>query len=280
MDDVLNKSKEELEKHSFLPIDNCFSHISFGGCNRNIYGGTPAEMLHAVLLGLCEYISEGIDLIFTPMCIEMISQVIVGIYRDSKRQSERDLPNIGPFKNGLNSIKSLKAKERFARIYCLFLALSNSFLIKNLCTKKRKRLDDEHDAPLIKRPYLIKLNKVIHDTLIFYLWLKQEKFLKSDFQLSRRGVESKAMRWIKEYLNDFKHVIKRGGNNLKTPKFHQMLHLCDYIQRHGSPLNYDGSRGENFGKVKIKDNAKLTRKDKKIKWYLILILDAGLVKRM
>ena len=27
-------------------------------------------------------------------------------------------------------------------------------------------------------------------------------------------------------------------------------------------MNYDGSRGESFGKVKIKDNAKLTRKQK------------------
>ena len=47
-----------------------------------------------------------------------------------------------------------------------------------------------------------------------------------------------------------------------SPKFHQMLHVCDYIERHGTPLNYDGSRGENFGKVIIKDNAKLTRKQK------------------
>ena len=138
MDDVLNKNKEELEEYSFLPVDNCFSHISFGGCNRNIYGATPAEILHAVLLGLCEYISEAIDLIFTQTCMEMISQVVVGIYRDSKRQSERDLPDIGPFRSGLNSVKSLKAKERFARIYCLFLALSNSFLIKSLCPRKRK----------------------------------------------------------------------------------------------------------------------------------------------
>ena len=34
------------------------------------------------------------------------------------------------------------------------------------------------------------------------------------------------------------------------------------MKRHGSPLNYDGSRGENFGKIKIKDNAKLTNKQK------------------
>ena len=41
-----------------------------------------------------------------------------------------------------------------------------------------------------------------------------------------------------------------------------MLYLCDYITRHGSPLTYDGSRGGNFGKAKIKYNAKLTRKQK------------------
>ena len=70
--------------------------------------------------------------------------------------------------------------------------------------------------------------------------------------LSRRGVESKAMRRIKEYLQDFKHVIKRGGNNLKTHKFHQMLHLCDYIQRHGSPLNYDDQEEKTLVKLKSK----------------------------
>ena len=59
-----------------------------------------------------------------------------------------------------------------------------------------------------------------------------------------------------------KQSIHRGGNGLKTPKFHQMLHFCDYIKRYGTPLNYDGSRGENFGKVKLKHNAKLTRKQK------------------
>ena len=41
-----------------------------------------------------------------------------------------------------------------------------------------------------------------------------------------------------------------------------MLHECDYIKRHGSPLNYDGSSRENFGKIKINDNAEITNKRK------------------
>ena len=54
----------------------------------------------------------------------------------------------------------------------------------------------------------------------------------------------------------------RKGNNLKTPKFYQILHVIDYITRHGCSMNWDGSRGETFGKLKIKDNAKLTNKYK------------------
>ena len=39
--------------------------MSFSVCERNIYGCTPAEILHAVLLGLYDYISDGMKLTFT-----------------------------------------------------------------------------------------------------------------------------------------------------------------------------------------------------------------------
>ena len=41
-----------------------------------------------------------------------------------------------------------------------------------------------------------------------------------------------------------------------------MLHIVDYIIIHGCPMNYDDSCGDNFGKLKIKDNTKLTNKQK------------------
>ena len=103
---------------------------------------------------------------------------------------------------------------------------------------------------------------VIEQTLLFHLWLKKDKYLKSDFEVNTGEIDSRAMNKVKHYLEMFKDKIIRTGNNLKTPKFHQMLHIVDYIKRHGCPMNYDGSRGENFGKLKIKDNAQLTNKQK------------------
>ena len=44
----------------------------------------------------------------------------------------------------------------------------------------------------------------------------------------------------------------RGGNELKTLKFHQILHVVDYIQKHGCTMNYDGSRGEKLERPRSK----------------------------
>ena len=79
------------------------------------------------------------DMTFTTSAMDLISDVTVSIYEHSRRQSERDLPDLGPFRNGLMSVKQLKAKETFSRIYCIFLSLSNSYLIQLFCTKKRKK---------------------------------------------------------------------------------------------------------------------------------------------
>ena len=86
--DIEGKTKDELNAYSFYPVNNCFSKLSFGGDKRGIYGGTPAEILHAIQLGLCEYIADAIDLMFTPSSMSNISCVIAGIYRDNRRQSE------------------------------------------------------------------------------------------------------------------------------------------------------------------------------------------------
>ena len=262
--DIEGKSKAEVEAHSYLYIRNAFSKMSIGGCERGIFGATPAEILHAIQLGMCEYVAESLDVLFTNASLDIISYTVVGIYHNSHRQSERNLPGLGPFRQGLMSVKSLKAKERFARVYCIYLALQNSYCIESLCKKKFKKRDchGDENPPLITRAFLRAYCSVIEDTILFHEWLKQDEFLKTDFVINDNAIDSRAMRRIKNYLQAFKESIIRKGNGLKTPKFHQMLHLVDYIVRHGCPMNYDGSRGENFGKTKIKDNAKLTNRQR------------------
>ena len=90
--------------------------------------------------------------------------------------------------------------------------------------------------------------------------MKKDNYLKLDLIVQDNTVDSRAMIRVKHYLDFFKTKIICGGHNLKTPRFHQMLHMCDYIKRHGCSMNHDGSRGEMYGKLKIKYDAKLTNK--------------------
>ena len=96
--------------------------------------------------------------------MDMISHVVAGVYKDSRHQSERGLPDMSPFRNGLNAVAKLKAKERYARIYLIFLAMSNSYLIKNLTSRKRKKLYDDETTPMITKLFLIKLYIVLKET--------------------------------------------------------------------------------------------------------------------
>ena len=90
-------------------------------------------------------------------------------YKDSRQQSERDVPDLDPFRNSLISIKSLKAKERFSRILCTYVALYNSYLIEVLCIKKRKKEDKHTTVPLLTTDFLRGYISMIEDTLTFYL---------------------------------------------------------------------------------------------------------------
>ena len=101
----------------------------------------------------CDYIAEDMKLTFTLGSMDIISHVVVGIYEDSRRQSERDVPDLGPFRHGLMSAKSLKANERFSRVYCLFLAMSNSYLINELCKKKSKKSHDCNETYLLTHTF-------------------------------------------------------------------------------------------------------------------------------
>ena len=86
--------------------------------------------------------------------------------------------------------------------------------------------------------------------------------------MSGENINSRDMHRIKKYLVLFKGKTFRGVNNPKTPKSYQILHIVDYVKRYCYPINYDSSRGENFGKSKIKDNAKFKNKKLTLKFYI------------
>ena len=84
---------------------------------------------------------------------------------------------------------------------------------------------EEVDTPMLSISFLRGYYCAIEDTLLFHFWSKKEQHLKSDFTVHDDNVDSRSVNCVEQYLEMFKDKIHRGGNNLKLPKFHQMLHV-------------------------------------------------------
>ena len=120
------------------------------------------------------------EMMFTTSAMDLMSDITMGIYEHSRRQSERDIPDLGPFRHRLMSVKELKAKERCPRIYCVFLSLSNSYLIKHSVQKREKR-GSEVDTPLFTTGSLRGYLGVIEEALLCHLWLQKDLYFLNRF---------------------------------------------------------------------------------------------------
>ena len=255
MSDYKDKSKEELAAMSHYKIDNAWHDLPFGGCPHNIHASCPPEILHNLQLGKCSEI--GRDLSFTDAANEHVSVNFSRIYPFLKCQSERNIPMLRPFRDGISSVKSLKATERHARVFAVYLSVMNPFLVKTLQKYKKAGQDDptmKNTIHSIKR-YVT----VLEDTLMIHEWLKSPTISR---HLLEGIFESPAYKRIMQYSQMFKEVVVLDKLACMTTKFHQLLHVVMYILRYGVPRNFDGSIGELMGKHFAKDMSKSTNKDK------------------
>ena len=262
MNDIKNATEQELTDMSHYLIDNAFWDLPFGGCPLSIHGNSPAEFLHNVEMGKCKEI--GRDLSFTVAANACISEVFVKLYPFAKCQSERDLPNLRPFRKGLSSVKCLKATETFDRIFAEWLALMNPSLQRKLRSFKKCGQADNNVKN--SRESIQNFIRVLEETMMLHELLKLDEIPKEfvvptdpDDQMT-----SRAHNFIVHYSERFKQHIVLDKNDFRTPKFHQLLHTVRTMLRVGVFKNVDGSIGEKMAKWLVKDLSRLTNKDRDI----------------
>jgi hypothetical protein len=141
---TVNNARDEFTSVSKMGVVSAFIEFSFGNNPMGIYGSLPLETLHAWLLGLMEYMLEGVfshvvpprkvsfwyekryisnvrgnmnhrpaDHHFTESMVKTDQAEFergIKIAKDiAKRQSDRDIPKT-PFNNGVTSLTRLSGK--------------------------------------------------------------------------------------------------------------------------------------------------------------------------
>ena len=268
-------------KFSFRKIDHhAFRDVNFGANPYGINAAAPPEPLHVFLLGLMKRLNEALYLRFNSNSLLLLDKISGYVATSlSRNQSDRTLPPVAAFCNGLTEAKRLTGKEIVGKCLIIYLSLRSTemrdFVVGSKArppkkknsdkAKEKARENDERNEPIDEEFIKVIDEKEYHawvslyeDTLCFEKWLRLEHHPSGSL---RGGRHSLVARRCSQYLSDFKEVARRDtGMGLKIPKFHHMTHWWWVILLCGCLLNVDGGRNESIAKTQTKQNVKATQR--------------------
>ena len=247
---LLSKNKEDMNNLSYHKIEpfHAFESIEFGENPYGIMGCTPPDNCHQINKGIIERLPE----IFLARCTKKMVEVIdvhsAFIAKNMKRQSDRSVPSLSPFRHGLSEVAKLTSNENIGRVFVMYLVLLTRDFEDVIVSKKGRKYDKNTPAIIISQEEYNKWIVVFEETLILYAWAYLDEHPKAVFQGGKNSAVNERM---KHFMRIFSETAsRRTGTGLKLMKFHQLLHLWLVCRMFGVLPNVDSARNESHHRKK------------------------------
>ena len=292
--DLLKMNEKELKEISYYKIhNNALDKLSFGGNEYGMNACLPPEPLHQLNQGVFKKLVDYFDDCLTKVGKETIDKFVRYLSMNSHRQSTRDYPDIGLFKDGIDKCQ-LTGSEIITKVFMLYICLCQTYVIECLPTieekvkprfKTQKTKTNQHHIDIEcmqndnphhsketvtttkvfykkighSRSHLKDWIKLFEATLCFDAWINQDTFDMKDLKETHQN-DSKADIAIRAYMKLYTKMIdEKLGNGTKTSKVHWMLHIPRYIRMHGPPKAYSGQTPEHCLSPLVKWAARMTQ---------------------
>ena len=215
-------------------LDNAFRHIVFGDPTRGIFGATPVETMHGYRKGMIEVVTYMV-LDNVPASKKAALDQLAVQFHKSHRQTYRKAYPATDFSNGITNLTKISATERVGLVF-LFVILVQfdvGWAIVSAALQK-------HDTDLAD------ILELFEAMLCFDAWLNQPMYWALD---AGGTAEAKAtmITSIQALMDMCVHQIPSNKEHAwNLPKFHELLHLADDMERFGASINFSAQRPESL----------------------------------
>ena len=250
----VTKYRERAQALSQSLVIPVFHSVSFGGDETGIFGATPFEVLHCLLLGIMKYVllslfdytlissitnkkGETTTSTSKPFKQSTFEQRLRIASLASKRQSDREMPR-SVFNCGVTSLSGIQGQEYVG------LSLLTIIALPGLLGDVQK-----------EKAYC----SLLWQSVSLYVTLTRDTIPKGHANVT-------LLKQISQYVGDFIKVvgpqreISSPEVGTKIPRLHGLTHFPRQIVRDGSPNNSNGIYLEKALKKVVKHPAKRTRK--------------------
>jgi len=212
-------------------LNNVFNRMPLADPRRGIFGATPVDTMHAFRKGILENttlfilqnLKRGHQVMLDGMAID---------FHERHAQTCRNEYPVFNFSAGITGLTKISASERVGVLFLLIM-------LANLDT----------GADIFEAAFALESTKlcvrdiieVLEAILTFDAWLNKDSYWKL------RHAKS-AMQNAKKSIQQLLFMCKRcfPSNKWEFPKFHEMLHVVDDMERFGASKNFSAQRPESL----------------------------------
>ena len=232
-------------------LNNAFDYVPMADPVRGIFGATPVETLHAFRKGLIEKVTF-LVLENVPARQKAALDSLAVHFHRTHRQTFRKAYPATDFSNGITNLSKISAAERVGLVF-LFVILSqydegwiilSQALQKKRTSKITKKQSRQRVYTQKDRDRLKKVISVFEALLCFDQWLNQPTYWTVEHhQESKITVNAAITKLMQMCIHSIPLAKKKTW---KFPKFHELKHILEDMERFGASINYCAQRPESL----------------------------------
>ena len=213
-------------------LDNAFQHVEFGDPSRGIFGATPVETMHGYRKGMIEVVTFMV-LENVPKSKKAVLDQLAVVFHKSHRQTHRKAFPATDFSNGITNLTKISAAERVGLVFLFVILVQYDVGWTIVSAALQKHKTDLAD-----------ILELFEAMLCFDAWLNKPLYWALDRTEEAKTTLKRSIQALMAMC--VARIPSDKINAWNLPKFHELLHLADDMERFGASINFSAQRPESL----------------------------------